>query len=215
MRQHGHCPVIHNRASLDRSEEEEQLQKAGGLNCRPCQETKTGGEKETERVRERERRSVFLTERVPCAVLAACPSQSARCPTPVPVKTESISTAAMAMAATSRASLSLLSLNLSSSSSSVSSLAQSRRSPSMAASRSSHVGGSRDLVSVKQRLSSSSSVKTGAPRVSATRTANVSPVSAVSPSSSSPGATSQGELIGFSQCRVCCCRSFFCCGIVD
>ncbi|XP_073389753.1 uncharacterized protein [Physcomitrium patens] len=98
----------------------------------------------------------------------------------------------MAMAATSRASLSLLSLNLSSSSSSVSSLAQSRRSPSMAASRSSHVGGSRDLVSVKQRLSSSSSVKTGAPRVSATRTANVSPVSAVSPSSSSPGATSQG-----------------------
>lgn len=58
----------------------------------------------------------------------------------------------------------------------------------MAASRSSHVGGSRDALSAKPRLSSSSSVKAAAmqPRASAT--------TAVSPSASSQGTTSQGGL---------------------
>ncbi|XP_024390983.1 uncharacterized protein [Physcomitrium patens] len=96
------------------------------------------------------------------------------------------------MAATSRGSLSLLSLNLSSSLASASSHPQSRCSLSMATSRSSHLGGARVLLSVKHRLSTSPSVTTGAPRVLASGTANASLAPAVSPSPSSPGASSQG-----------------------
>jgi hypothetical protein len=78
----------------------------------------------------------------------------------------------MTMAVTCRASLSLLASLPSSNP------AQSRRSLLMAASRSSHVGGSRDLLAAKQqRLSSASSAKP-----------------AVASAASSPGATSQGEL---------------------
>ena len=94
----------------------------------------------------------------------------------------------MAMAVTCRASLALLSSLTSSSSSSH----PHHRSLLMAASRSSHVGGTRDLLSAKQRLSSASSAKVAAPRA------------AVASPASSPGATSQGELrLPLIGCRLC------------
>lgn len=124
-------------------------------------------------------------------------SPNPRPPSPVPATPTAHKAArAMAMAATSRLAASL-SLSLSCPSHPASpqaSHAQPRRALLMAASRSSHVGGARDLLSAKQRLSSASSVKAAAPRASASGTANASPSTVLSPSASSQGATSQGEL---------------------
>lgn len=143
---------------------------------------------------------------LPCLAIAL-PCRCLALRNPISDPSQGLATAratAIAMAATSRGSLSLLSLNLSSSLASASSHPQSRCSLSMATSRSSHLGGARVLLSVKHRLSTSPSVKTGAPRVLASGTANASLAPAVSPSPSSPGASSQGELIELVNNRDCC-----------